>query len=114
MKLFWILFLIVVVATTSFGQNAAPTPALYSDATITDLVRLQHAAVASDYAYNQVGYLSNNIGPRLTGSPQAARAVEYVADQMRKLGLDVRLQKCMVPHWVRGAEHGELVEWQGM
>ncbi|MGH7784741.1 MAG: M20/M25/M40 family metallo-hydrolase, partial [Candidatus Binatia bacterium] len=33
---------------------------------------------------------------------------------MRKLGLDVRLQKVMVPHWVRGQETGELVEWEGM
>ena len=30
---------------------------------------------------------------------------------MRKLGLDVRLQKVTVPHWVRGEEKGELIEW---
>jgi Zn-dependent M28 family amino/carboxypeptidase len=33
---------------------------------------------------------------------------------MRKLGLDVRLQKVMVPHWVRGVETGALIEWNGM
>jgi hypothetical protein len=33
---------------------------------------------------------------------------------MRKLGLSVRLQKVMVPHWVRGEEHGEIVEFPGM
>jgi hypothetical protein len=33
---------------------------------------------------------------------------------MRKLGLDVRLQKVMVPHWVRGVERGELTEFTGM
>ena len=33
---------------------------------------------------------------------------------MRKLGLEVRLQKLTVPHWVRGEEKGELMEWVGM
>ncbi len=105
-----------MTAVTAFGQAPAakPTPELYSTATISEMRQLQKAATASDYAYRQVGYLSNNIGPRLSGSAQAERAVEYVADEMRALGLDVRLQKCMVPHWVRGEEHGELIEFPGM
>jgi hypothetical protein len=32
---------------------------------------------------------------------------------MRRLGLDVRLEKVMVPHWVRGEETGALVEYPG-
>ncbi len=70
--------------------------------------------MSSDYAYKQTAYLSMNIGARLSGSPQAQRAVEYVESEMKKLGLDVRLQKVTVPHWVRGEEKGELVEWEGM
>ncbi|CAN5384034.1 M28 family metallopeptidase [soil metagenome] len=114
MKSFIFAIACFLTAFSAFGQTPAPTPELYSQATLDDLVRLQKAAMASDYAYNQVGYLSNNIGPRLSGSAQAARAVEYVAAEMRKLGLDVKLQKCMVPHWVRGVEHGELIEFEGM
>ena len=105
---------IISLAVVSVSQPAAPTPAYYSEKTLTELRALQKAALASDYAYRQTGYLSNNIGPRLTGSPQAQRAVEYVADEMRKLGLDVRLQKLTVPHWVRGQETGELTEFPGM
>lgn len=104
----------LVTSLSGFGQTPAPTPLLYSDKTIAEMKRLQQAAVASDYAYREVGYLANNIGPRLSGSAQAQRAVEYVAGEMRKLGLEVRLQPCMVPHWVRGAEHAELIEWDGM
>lgn len=114
MKIFLICFSIGLCSISLFGQNASPTPELFSQSTIADMGRMQRAAVSSDFAYRQVGYLSNNVGPRLSGSPQAARAVEYVAQQMRALGLDVRLQKCMVPHWVRGEERGELVEWDGM
>lgn len=116
MKIYIFFLAIVAFAMSVAGQNAAPapTPQLYSDATITALGLIQRASKTSDFAYDQVGYLSNNIGPRLSGSAQAARAVEYVAEQMRKLGLEVRLQKCMVPHWVRGAEHGEIVQFPGM
>ncbi len=104
-------FLIVFPAA---AQQASPTPLLYSEKTLNELRSLQKAALASDYAYKQTAYLSNNIGPRLTGSAQAERAVQYVNDEMRKLGLEVRLQKLSVPHWVRGVETGELIEFEGM
>lgn len=76
--------------------------------------KIQQAALSSNYAYDKTAYMTNNIGARLSGSPQAERAVEYVADEMRKLGLEVQLQKLSVPHWVRGEEKGELVEFEGM
>jgi carboxypeptidase Q len=114
MKSTFLLILCIFTVSSGSGQSPAPTPQLYSSATIDELRQLQKSAIASDYAYRQAGYLSNNIGPRLSGSTQAERAVQYVADEMRSLGLDVRLQKVMVPHWVRGDEHGELVEYMGM
>jgi len=79
----------------------------------SDLQSLQQAALASDYAFRQVAHLSDNIGPRLSGSPQAQTAVEYVADQLKRLGLEVTLEKVMVPHWVRGEETAALVEYPG-
>lgn len=99
---------------TAQRPAASPTPTLYSEQTLNDMLRLQQAALGSGYAYDQVAALSYNIGPRLSGSVQAQKAVEYVADQMRKLGLEVRLQKVMVPHWVRGVETGELTAFPGM
>lgn len=43
------------------------------------------------------------LGPRLSGSPQAAAAVELTRQMMARLQFDnVRLQPVMVPHWVRG------------
>lgn len=109
-----LLSLLLVVAGTSTAQQTAPTPAIYSESTIANMRRVQAAAIADDYALRQVAYLSNNIGPRLSGSPQAERAVQYVAQQLRDLGLDVRLQPVTVPHWVRGVEHGEIVRFEGM
>ena len=74
---------------------------------------MQQAALASDYAYRQVAHLANNIGPRLSGSAQAQEAVEYVAAEMKGLGLDVQLERVMVPHWVRGEETAALVQFPG-
>jgi carboxypeptidase Q len=93
--------------------SPSPTPILYSSQTLAELKQLQQAALASDYAYRQVAHLANNIGPRLSGSPQAQKAVEYVAGEMKALGLEVRLEKVMVPHWVRGEETGALIQFPG-
>lgn len=53
--------------------------------------------------YEWLDHLSNKVGGRLAGSPEAAAAVEYTYQTMKSLGIDtVYLQECMVPHWVRG------------
>jgi len=111
---FYFFLIITALVAATAGQQATPTPQLYSESTLRQLREIQKAALTSDYAYTRTAYLSNNIGPRLSGSPQAQRAVEYVAGEMRKLGLEVRLQKVMVPHWVRGEERGEIIEFSGM
>lgn len=85
----------------------------YSPQLIAELKQLQSAALSSDYAYVHLAHLCNNIGPRLSGSPQAQQAVQYVSAELRRLGLDVQLQKVMVPHWVRGTETAELVRFNG-
>jgi Zn-dependent M28 family amino/carboxypeptidase len=102
-----------------FGQQAAststatPTPAVFSPQTLGELKRLQQGALNSDYAYRQVAHLANNIGPRLSGSAQAAKAVEYVANELKAIGCEVQLEKVMVPHWVRGEETAALVQFPG-
>src|SRR5438477_5001271 len=67
----------------------------------------------SDYAYRQGGHLANNVGQRLSGSEQAAKAVEYLASELKAIGCEVQLEKVMVPHWVRGEETAALTEFPG-
>jgi hypothetical protein len=80
---------------------------------LTQMERLRDAALKDPYALNELRHLTDNIGPRLSGSPQAGQAVEYVAAEMRALGAEVTLEKAKVPHWVRGAETAEVVAWPG-
>jgi carboxypeptidase Q len=81
---------------------------------IAAMSRIREAAVTDDYAFMELRHLTDNIGPRLSGSVQAAHAVEYVAAEMHALGATVSLEKTLVPHWVRGVEEGALVDWPGM
>ncbi len=81
---------------------------------LQQLSAVKAAALNDDYAYREISHLTENIGPRPSGSPQARAAVEYVAAELRQLGLEVRLQPVIVPHWVRGAETAALVEYPGM
>ncbi|HKF02360.1 MAG TPA: M20/M25/M40 family metallo-hydrolase [Candidatus Sulfotelmatobacter sp.] len=81
---------------------------------LNELESIKLSALADDYAYQQVAYLTDNIGARPSGSPQAKAAVDYVAGELRKLGLDVQLEEVRVPHWVRGAETAELTEYAGL
>ena len=99
--------------TSSPSASPSPTPAVFSPPTLTDLKRLQQTALTSNYAYRQVAHLANNIGPRLSGSAQAAKAVEYVASELKAIGCEVQLEKVMVPHWVRGDETAALVQFPG-
>jgi carboxypeptidase Q len=99
--------------TSSPTASPSSTPAVFSPQTLAELKRLQQAALTSDYAYRQVAHLSNNIGPRLTGSAQAAKAVEFVASELKAIGCEVQLERVMVPHWVRGEETAALVQFPG-
>jgi carboxypeptidase Q len=67
-------------------------------------------ALTSDKAYRRLSYLTDTIGNRLSGSKSLEQAVEWAVEEMKKDKLDnVRAEKVMVPHWVRGEESLELV-----
>ena len=93
-------------------QAAPPAPA-FSQELREQLQAVRDAALTSDYAWHQLAHLTENIGPRPAGSPQAQAAAEYVAAEMRKLGLEVHLEPAQVSHWVRGEEKAQLVEYPG-
>jgi carboxypeptidase Q len=73
--------------------------------------RIAGAALKDDTAYRRLAYLSDRIGHRLSGSPQLEQAIAWAVEEMKRDGLEnVRAEKVMVPHWVRGAESAELIE----
>ncbi|HRG08015.1 MAG TPA: M20/M25/M40 family metallo-hydrolase, partial [Cyclobacteriaceae bacterium] len=68
-------------------------------------------ALSKGKSYEMLHDLCTNIGPRLSGSPGAAAAVEWSRHVMKRLDFDsVWLQPVLVPHWVRGQkETGRII-----
>lgn len=91
------------------AQFRAPPPPPLPDAATYAAIR--DKALASGWAYDRLSDLTDLIGPRLSGSPQAQAAVEQIAAVMRGDGLKVSLEPMQAPHWVRGEERAELVEY---
>ena len=79
----------------------------------SELVEIRDAALRDDYAYRQLEHLTDSIGPRPEGSPQADAAVHYVADELHKLGLEVHLEPVTLTRFLRGNDSAELVEYPG-
>lgn len=73
--------------------------------------RIIGASLTSDVAYKRLAWLTDRIGNRLSGSESLTRAIEWAVSEMKRDKLDnVRAEKVMVPHWVRGEESLELIE----
>lgn len=77
------------------------------------LARIREAALHSNWAFERLTDLTDKIGPRLSGSPQADAAVAQVAAALRQENLQVTLDPVMVPHWVRGEERAEVIRFPG-
>ena len=69
----------------------------------TNIKTLFNSALTDGKSYEWLRDLTQNIGGRLSGSPEAAKSVVWGEKIMKEVGLDsVWLQPVMVPHWVRG------------
>ncbi|MCA0377615.1 MAG: M28 family metallopeptidase [Gemmatimonadetes bacterium] len=98
---------LLVCARTALAQPADAIPAKYRDVAN----RIIAAAQAdSSGAWDRIAELSDRFGHRLSGSVALEQAIDWTVATMRKDGLEnVRKERVMVPHWVRGAESLELV-----
>lgn len=93
-----LLSLLLISTLPALGQEEHPGN---TDASF--IKQIHDVTLTQGQSYTWLHYLSKEIGARLSGSPQAAAAVEYTRQVLNTLELDsVWLMPCMVPHWVRG------------
>ncbi len=72
--------------------------------------KIYNEALANGKSYEWLRHLTKQIGPRLSGSAGAQKAVDWTKQVMEKEGFDrVFLQDVMVPHWVRGAKEEAFI-----
>lgn len=95
----------LVLAAALFSAAAASA----QTNTRANAERIIDYTLANSRAYETLAYLTDNIGPRLSGSKGADLAVKWTTQQLRSWGFDARNEAVMVPHWVRGAERARLV-----
>lgn len=71
----------------------------------TVLKQIRDEIMLHGTCYENLRVLTKTIGHRLSGSPQAAKAVQWGLKAMRDAGADTAwLQPVWVPHWERGRE----------
>jgi carboxypeptidase Q len=72
--------------------------------------RIIERGLRGDGGYRKLAWLTDRIGPRLSGSENLEKAVRWCVEEMKRDGLaNVRAEKVMVPHWVRGESSGRIV-----
>ncbi|MCE2734707.1 MAG: M20/M25/M40 family metallo-hydrolase [Flammeovirgaceae bacterium] len=77
----------------------------------TTIKKIYDEALLRGQSYPMLTYLTTKIGARLSGSPQAAAAVEWSRHIMQHYGFDsVWLQPVLVPHWVRGEKEVAIIQ----
>lgn len=71
---------------------------------------LRDKAKKTSRAFAIVRSLTDEVGPRMSGTPGDARAVDWGLATMKSLGLaNVRAERVMVPHWERGEATAVIV-----
>ncbi len=98
------------VAKAPVVVQAAPPPASAMQPYRAAADSLIRAALADTTAYRRLAYLTDTFGPRLSGSANLERAIDWTLAEMRRDGLEnVRGEPVLVPHWVRGSESVEML-----
>ncbi len=67
--------------------------------------RISDEILVNGKAYENLRYLTKQIGGRLAGSPGMVKSEAWGLKMMQESGADQAwMQECMVPHWVRGGK----------
>ena len=106
-KILLLLFVSFFVSScnTKSKQKVTPTFSPQEIIDSTNIKNLFNSVLKDGKSYEWLRDLTQNIGGRLSGSPEAAKAVVWGEKLMNTIGLDsVWLQPVMVPHWVRGVK----------
>ncbi len=95
MKKFVLIVITFLLSVSSFAQS--------EDSIL--IKKISDEILVNGKSYENLRYLTKQIGGRLAGSPQMVKAEQWGLMLMKESGGDKAwLQECMVPHWVRGGK----------
>ena len=74
------------------------------------VLKIFKAANADSSAWEQLAYMCDTYGPRLSGSEGLEKSLDFMYEQMKKDGLqNVKKEEVIVPKWIRGKEYCEMI-----
>jgi carboxypeptidase Q len=103
---------VTLVAGLALRAEVQPTPkGPDEDGTKPALVKIAGEGLMNSHAYQYLTELSDDVGARVTGSPQAEKAIEWGEAKMRAMGLEnVHTEKWKLWRgWTRGTAQAELL-----
>ncbi len=72
--------------------------------------RIISEAMKDSSAWHRLAYMTDVFGPRLSGSTNLEKALDWMLEEMKKDNFaNVRFDYVKVPHWVREEEYAELI-----
>lgn len=116
-KILFLIFVSFFVSSCNTKSNQKVTQNFSSEERIdsTNIKSLFNSVLKDGKSFEWLRDLTQNIGGRLSGSPEAAKAVVWGEKLMNTIGLDsVWLQPVMVPHWVRGEKEIAMYSANGI
>ena len=104
-----VLALVAALAAKAEDKPGAKGPD--DDGTKPALVKIAGEGMMDSHAFNYLTELSDDVGGRVTGSPQAEKAIEWGEAKMRAIGLEnVHTEKWQLWRgWTRGTAQAELL-----
>src|SRR5579859_8225 len=101
--------LVAALAVRAENKPAAKGP--NDDGTKPALIKIAGEGMLNSHAFQYLTELSDDVGARVTGSPQAQKAIEWGQAKMRAMGLEnVHAEKWQLWRgWTRGTAEAELL-----
>jgi len=96
--------LIAITLSLTFGKSIKDD---YADVSLNIIAK----ALTDSTAYNRLGYMCDTFGPRLSGSKNLEKAINWIQKEMKKDGFStVQGERVKVPVWIRGDESVTLLK----
>jgi len=104
-------FVIARPAVSAPGQSATGSSTQIDDGTLKSLADVAGAGMMETDTYENLRELSDDIGARVTGSPEAAKAIAWAIEKMKSIGLEnVHAESWQLSRgWTRISADAEMI-----
>jgi carboxypeptidase Q len=106
-----LVFMLARPSASAPGQSATGSSAQLDDGTLKSLAAVAGAGMMETDTYENLRELSDDIGARVTGSPEAAKAIAWGVEKMKSIGLEnVHTESWQLSRgWTRISANAELI-----